>query len=78
MIGEAMEDHSLTKRGYTAKTNDTLAGDNASPMPCADIACAPLKQPQNSRTPAPAEGVSFREAMADQGDLEQKLSLVRR
>lgn len=77
-IGEAMEDHSLDKRGYTQKTNDTLAGDNATPMPCGDIACASLTQPVNSRTPAPAEGVSFRQAMADQGDKEQKLSLVRR
>ena len=78
MIGEAMEDHSLDKRGYTMKTNDTLAGDNATPLPNGDIACAGFKQPENSRDPAPAEGVSFRQAMADQGDKEQKLALTRR
>lgn len=77
-IGEALEDHSLTKRGYTMKTNDTLAGDNATPFPAGDIACANQNQPENSRTPAPAEGVSMRQAMADQGDLENKLALTRR
>lgn len=77
-IGEAMEDHSLTKRGYTDKTNDCLAGDNATPFPEGDVATVGFKAPEQVRTPAPAEGVSFRKAMADQGDGEMKLALTRR
>lgn len=79
MIGEMSEDHSLKERGYTQRTNDKLAGDNASPMPgSCDIAAAGFKQPENVRDPDPAEGVSFRKAMADQGDKECRLSLTRR
>jgi hypothetical protein len=78
MIGESMEDHDLKKRGYTDKTNDCLAGDNATPLPSGDIAAVGMKAPPQVRTPEPAEGVSFRKAMADQGDQEQKLSFTRR
>lgn len=78
MIGEAMEDHDLKKRGYTDRTNDKLAGDNATPFPCGDIAAVGFEPPAQVRTPEPAEGVAFRKAMADQGDQEQKLALTRR
>lgn len=78
LIGEMSEDHSLTKRGYTDKTNDSLAGDNATPFPCGDVAVVGMKAPAQVRTPEPAEGIAFRKAMADQGDLEQKLALTRR
>lgn len=78
MIGEMLEDHDLAKRGYTDKTNDNLAGDNATPFPMGDVATVGFEPPPQVRTPAPAEGVSFRKAMADQGDGEQKLALTRR
>lgn len=78
MIGEALEDHDLAKRGYTDRTNDCLAGDNATPFPHGDIAAVGFTAPPQVRTPEPAEGIAFRKAMADQGDGECKLALTRR
>jgi hypothetical protein len=75
-LGEAAEDTSGHK--YTEKTNDGLAGDNASPLPGADIACVGFKTPPKIRTPEIDEGVAFRKAMADQGDAEDRLSFKRR
>jgi hypothetical protein len=78
MIGEMSEDHDLKKRGYTDKTNDRLAGDNATPFPTGDVACVGFEPPAQVRTPEPTEGYAFRKAMADQGDKECILALTRR
>ena len=68
-------------RGYTQKTNETLALGNASPLPFVQVATtcdAREYQPENTKEPSLDEGVSFREAMADQGDMSTKLSMRRR
>lgn len=77
-IGEANEGQQADKRGYTEATNNTLAGDNATPLPSGDVACAGFKPPRTLREPEIGEGVSFRAAMADQHDDEDKLSFARR
>lgn len=77
-IGEMNEEITRKGRNYTNKTNDNLAGDNASPFPRGDVACASFKAAPIERKIEPAEGIAFREAMADQGDEEGKLSLTRR
>ena len=78
MIGEASEGQGDKARDYTLKTNDKLAGDNASPLPSGDVAVVGFNLPGKIRDPQPSEGVAFRQAMADQFDAEDKLSFTRR
>lgn len=78
IIGECSEHATDKSRDYTLKTNDDLAGDNASPLPSGDVAAVGFNLPGKIRDPLPTEGVAFRQAMADQGDAEDKLSFVRR
>jgi hypothetical protein len=78
LIGESNEHDGDKGRGYTIKTNDKLAGDNASPLPSGDVAVVGFKLPGEIREPTIAEGTSFRQAMADQGDAEDRLSFKRR
>lgn len=77
-LGEASEEKTERGHDYTQKTNDGLAGDNASPLPAADVACVGFKPPATIRTPEIGEGVASRQAMADQGDAEDRLALHRR
>jgi hypothetical protein len=77
-MGEASEGESERGRDYTQKTNEGLAGDNASPLPDADIACVGFKPPAKIREPELDEGVASRQAMADQLDAEDRLSFKRR
>lgn len=78
VIGENQEGEDGKGRDYTLKTNDTLGGDNATPMPSGDVACVGFKLPGEIRKATVADGVAFRQAMADQGDDEDRLSLSRR
>lgn len=78
LIGEAFEGDAAKGRGYTQKTNDNLAGDNASPLPYSDIAAVGFKQPENIKDPPLYDGVSFRKPMADQFDEEDRTSFKRR
>lgn len=78
IIGESMEDRLAKDRGYTIKTNDKLAGDNASPLPGADIAAVGFKIPGSLQEPVIADGVAFRQKMPDQLDDEDRLSFKRR
>lgn len=78
VIGEMSEHEGDKSRDYTLKTNDKLAGDNASPLPSADVAVVGFNLPGKIRDPQPSEGVAFRQAMADQLDSEDKLSFTRR
>jgi hypothetical protein len=77
-LGEGSEGDSEKGRDYTQKTNDGLAGDNASPLPGADVACVGFKAPGKIRDPEIGEGVASRQAMADQLDAEDRLSFKRR
>jgi hypothetical protein len=78
VIGECLEGEDAKGRDYTLKTNDGLAGDNASPLPTGDVACVGFKPPGEIRKANAADGLAFRQAMADQGDDEDRLSLSRR
>jgi len=78
MIGEAQEGEEARGRDYTIKTNDGLAGDNASPLPSGDVAAVGFKPPGTIREPRASEGVAFRQAMADQCDTEDRLAFNRR
>jgi hypothetical protein len=77
-IGEVQEEQNYPGRDYTLDTNEKLAGDNATPMPAGDVACVGFKLPRELRKPTIADGVAFRQCMADQGDDEDRLSLSRR
>jgi hypothetical protein len=77
-IGEASEKVTEVGHDYTQKTNDSLGGDNASPLPGADVAVVGFKPPAKIRDPELAEGIVSRQAMADQGDAEDRLSYRRR
>lgn len=78
LMGECAEGSLMKGRGYTLETNDKLAGDNASPLFADDVASVGFDLPPKIRDPKPAEGVAFRQAMADQLDQEDKLSYKRR
>lgn len=78
MIGETAEGRLKKDRAYTQETNETLAGDNASPLPGGDVACVGFKVPRTIMEPTLHYGVAFRQAMADQLDEEDKLSFSRR
>lgn len=77
-IGESVEGRLKNDRGYTLKTNDMLAGDNASPLPGGDVASVGFKVPPSLAEPTLGIGCAFRQAMADQLDEEDKLSFARR
>lgn len=78
LIGESEEGRLAKDRGYTIKTNDKLAGDNASPLPGGDVACVGFKLPPSIQKPSISEGLAFKQEMADQLDDEDKLSFKRR
>lgn len=81
LLMPAEEAFDAGKRGYTQPTNECLADGNASPLPGDDVAYAQdarLHKPENKTEPPLDQGISFRQAMADQCDEEDKLSYRRR
>lgn len=80
MIGQGIEGRLEDSREYALKTNETLAGDNASPLPSGDVACVGFKLPATITkfTIEDGRSTAFRQAMTDQLDEEDKLSFARR